>query len=593
MSNSNAEQNITFADIRSKLKGLKKVKGTGKYMALCPTHHDHNPSLSITEKDGHILAAHCFAGCPTENVYQALGIYSAAGIVGTEQDRIEDIYKYEDESGKVLFEILRKGGKKFVARKPSPTGGWEYNLVGVRRVLFGLPKLVAAQSAAAGEDRFFVFICEGEKDVKNLEQLGLIATCNPNGAGKWHDDYSASLTGLHCVVLPDNDEPGRKHAEQVARSVQNVAASVRVFSLPDLPEKGDVSDWLAQGGTADKLIEISKRQPKYGCAKVNIFSARDLLTTIFPELKWAVVGILPEGLVLFVGSPKLGKSWFALGVAAAVSSGGDALGAIQVEGGDVLYLALEDGRRRLQRRLNRLLRNTSIPTRLELATEWPRMDAGGIEALEDWLKDHPAARLVVIDTLKRVRPKELLGGRLYDGDYDALTPLGDLALHYGVCILLIHHTRKAESSDVIDLASGTHGLTGAADAVLVLKRARGQADATLHATGRDFEDKEIALRWDNEICGFRVLGDAGQYTLSDERLAVIALLENVGPLRPKQVAQALEREYSATKKLLWTMKGDGQLKAVKGRYSIISGNPGNPVTDEVEGPEDLGLFPKS
>lgn len=595
MSHLYSRKRITLEEIRPKLKNFRKVKGTGKHMACCPAHDDKKASLSVNVTNG-TVGLRCYAGCSLERIFQALGIYSAPD-TGANNDVI-DIYQYLNEAGNVLFEILRQGGKKFLARKPSANGGWEYNLEGVRKVLFGLPKLVAAQIEAASGKEFFVFITEGEKDVKALWQLGLVATCNPNGAGKWRDDYSATLAGLNCVVLPDNDEPGRKHAEQVARSVHGVAESVRVVNLPNLPQKGDVSDWLVQGGTVSELIELAKKQSKYGCVKVKVSSATDLLSIVYPELKWAVVGILPEGVALFVGSPKLGKSWAALGIAVAVSSGGQALGAIPVECGDVLYLALEDGPRRLQRRLKRVLINAATPSRLDFATEWPRMDVGGIDAIEDWLKTH-AARLVIVDTLKRVRPRELSNSRLYDVDYDAIAPLGDLALRYGVCILVIHHTRKADSGDVIDLASGTYGLTGAADAVLVLKRGRGRADATLHAMGRDFEDKEIALSWDDEISGFRLLGDADQFGLSDERQKIMTLLSTVGPLKPKQVAQTLEREYSATKKLLWSMKHDGELKVLKGCYSINSGNRGNPVTGEGESPdetnstdEDTGsLFP--
>jgi hypothetical protein len=577
---------LTLEDVLSKVNKPKKVKGKrNEYMALCAAHHDRKPSLSITEKNGTVLL-HCFAGCSFERVCQSLGIqtkppYSAAEITGAKHEEIESVYSYKDETGALLYQVVRKPGKNFLLRRPLPNGKWEYSLGDVRRVLYQLPQLSDTTSCSNDGQRF-VYICEGEKDVDNLLRLGLIATCNPHGAGKWRDDYNSSLAGVHCVVLPDNDEPGRIHTEKIARSLQGTAASVRVLSLPSLPAKGDVSDWLDQGGTAEQLIELAKNQPKYGSVRANIFSATDLLATHYPELKWAVSGILPEGLVLFVGSPKLGKSWAALGMGLAVSSGGQALGTVSVESGDVLYLALEDGRRRLQRRLKQLQRNISIPARLQLATEWPRLDAGGIDAIDEWLHEHPDARLVVIDTLKRVRPKEQSSGRLYDFDYDALASLGDLALRYGICILVIHHTRKADSDDVIDLASGTHGLTGAADAVLVLKRARGQADATLHATGRDFEDKEIALRWDNEISGFLILGDAAEYSRSEQRQDVITLLSTVGPLTPKQVAQALERENSATKKLLWTMSKEGELKVYKGRYSVISGNPGNPVTGQVE-----------
>src|SRR5690606_4728186 len=101
------------------------------------------------------------------------------------------------------------------------------------------------------------------KDVDNLRALGFTATTNPMGAGKWRDEYSESLRGAHAVILPDNDEPGRQHAERVARSLYGVAASVRVLALPDLPEKGDVSDWLKNGGTAEELRAMIEAAPEW------------------------------------------------------------------------------------------------------------------------------------------------------------------------------------------------------------------------------------------------------------------------------------------------------------------------------------------
>jgi hypothetical protein len=128
--------------------------------------------------------------------------------------------------------------------------GWEWNLSGTRRVLYRLPELLAADKA------FPVFICEGEKDVENLRKLGVIATCNPQGALKWRPEYSEFLRGFKCVILPDNDEPGERHGEMVANSLQGIAAEVSRLRLPNLPKKGDVSDWIAQGNTREDLFAL-------------------------------------------------------------------------------------------------------------------------------------------------------------------------------------------------------------------------------------------------------------------------------------------------------------------------------------------------
>jgi putative DNA primase/helicase len=121
----------------------------------------------------------------------------------------------------------------------------------VRRVLYRLPELLAADPAAV------VFVPEGEKDVDAMRALGFVATCNVGGAGKWRTEYSESLAGRHTVILADNDEPGRKHAQHVAKSLAGKAKSIKILELPGLPDKGDVSDWLAAGGTRDKLFDLA------------------------------------------------------------------------------------------------------------------------------------------------------------------------------------------------------------------------------------------------------------------------------------------------------------------------------------------------
>lgn len=170
--------------------------------------------------------------------------------------KIVATYDYRDEAGKLLFQVVRYATKSptdpkvFSQRRPSPDGkgGWVDNVNGVRRVLYHLPELLA-------NDQAQVFIVEGEKDADRLASLGLIATTNSGGAGKWLDGYADSLRGRNVVILPDNDAPGRRHAAKVRQSLQGVAASVKTLSLPGLPPKGDVSDWLdVQGQGREQLL---------------------------------------------------------------------------------------------------------------------------------------------------------------------------------------------------------------------------------------------------------------------------------------------------------------------------------------------------
>jgi hypothetical protein len=301
-------------------------------------------------------------------------------------------------------------------------------------------------------------------------------------------------------------------------------------------------------------------------------SAPELLELEFAPLRWAILTLLSEGLFILAGRPKLGKSWLVLNFAIAVACGGYALGILKAEPGDVLCAALEDGARRLQERLRKLLGAGPIPENLEIATEWRPFDRGGLEDLELWLTEHPKARLVVFDTLQRVRPSEDPKARLYASDYGAVQGLQEISKRFGVSILVVHHTRKAAAEDYIDLTSGSTGLTGAADGVIILQRVRGKADATLSVTARDFPENELALSWDSELCNWRALGDASDYRMSEARREILELLrrsDGLG-LKPKEISTELRKDYGATKKLLFDMRQADLVRSdEKGRYTII------------------------
>ncbi|WP_313302929.1 toprim domain-containing protein [Diaphorobacter sp.] len=163
-------------------------------------------------------------------------------------------YRYDDEHGNELFRVVRFEPKTF--RQCHVVDGQKvWNVKGVKQVPFRLPKLLANEEAV-------VFVVEGEKDVLNLEAVGLVATCNAGGAGKWRDEHAKWLKGRTVVILQDNDDAGREHAKKVAKTLRTVAASLKIVELPGLPEKGDVSDWLAAGGTAGALQLLVDEKPE-------------------------------------------------------------------------------------------------------------------------------------------------------------------------------------------------------------------------------------------------------------------------------------------------------------------------------------------
>ncbi len=308
-------------------------------------------------------------------------------------------------------------------------------------------------------------------------------------------------------------------------------------------------------------------------------SAADLMAKVFPEPKWAVQGLVPEGATLLVGAPKKGKSWLVLGLAVAVAAGGMALSKVEVEAGPVLYLALEDGQRRLQERLERMLGDEPPPADLWLATEWPRVGQGGPEALDAWLTAHPTARLVVVDTLAKLRADTGHDRNLYQADYAAMGAFKQVADKHSVALVVVHHTRKAEAEDPLESVSGTNGLTGAADTILVLRSEVGRADAALYLRGRDVAEADHALSFDPATCTWHLLGDAAEYRLTEGRAAVLKLLaSSATPMTPKQISEVLGGDRATIRKHLRRMAEAGQVVSADGKYHLPPATGATPAT---------------
>jgi AAA domain-containing protein len=246
-----------------------------------------------------------------------------------------------------------------------------------------------------------------------------------------------------------------------------------------------IADGLATGPQAPTVL--LRKQPK-SRATLNTITAANLANEVFAPVAYVIPKYVAEGLTVIAGRPKTGKSWLALGWAVAVAAGGLAFGSIQVDAGEVLYLALEDNQRRIKRRLEQM--GGAAPGRLHITTECPRLGAGGIEAIADWCAAASHPRLIVVDVFGKIRPERRAKDNLYEADYRAIEPLKALADDRRLAILLIHHTNKRdEPYDPFDAVSGTTGLTGAADTVLVLSRS--SQGTTLYGRGRDVKLKPL------------------------------------------------------------------------------------------------------
>jgi hypothetical protein len=563
------------------------------YKARCPSRKhkngDQHPSLSIDRTADGTILLYCHHCRDVDPILEALGLRKRdlfpISAPYRDQGQIVGVFDYRSATGSLLYQSVRfekpasghsKPGKTFRQRKPDGSGGWAWTTKDVTLVPYNLPALIEADPSVP------VLVLEGEGKVNAATTAGFLATCNVAGAGKWRDSYSEVLRGRHCIVLPDNDEAGKKHATEVVASLKGKAASVSILHLPDLPEKGDIIDWLKKPDNTPDLLqqfirvamsEAVKREEQLAPAATRTptyFTASELLTMELREPKMIIPDLLPEGLGICGGKPKMGKSWMWLGISVAVATGGRALGRIAVEQGEVLYLALEDNPRRLQKRLKKIISDTTVSLHnLTLCTEWPRLDSGGLSQIQTWLTEHPDARLVVIDTWARIKGRQRTNGSQYDEDYASVEGLQHLAGVFGVAILIITHLRKLDAEDPLDTLNATLGFSGGADSILILKRERGRHDANLFVSGRDVEEQDLALKWDADLAAWSVIGEAEEYRRSQARQEVIDVLRKEGkPMPPKDLAEILDKNPGTIRKLMWEMSKDGELTSEGGKYSI-------------------------
>ncbi len=224
----------------------------------------------------------------------------------------------------------------------------------------------------------------------------------------------------------------------------------------------------------------------------------ELYDTAYPPRSPVVEDFLYSGTYLFVGAPKVGKSFF-MGQLGYHIATGESLWMYPVHTGSVLYLALEDDYARLQRRLSRMF-GVESTDRFHFATQAKTLETGLDHQLELFIKEHPDVRLIMIDTLQKIKE---IGGEKYSyaNDYEIVTKLKAFSDKYRICILVVHHTRKMESEDSFDMISGTNGLLGAADGAFIMqKKKRTDNTATLDIVGRDQPDQRLTLEFDRERC---------------------------------------------------------------------------------------------
>lgn len=411
---------------------------------------------------------------------------------GYQQRKIEATYDYHDEQGVLVYQAVRRESKKFTLRRPDGKGGWIESkgcMSGVQRVLYALHELKAAET---------IFVVEGEKDANRLRALGLTATTNSEGAGKWRAEYSQDLAGKHVLILPDNDDAGEQHAWQVARFLLPVAASAKLIRLPSLPHKGDVSDWLDQGHTREELVELVEAAPvlkledlspeqKPRSDSIVLTKLSDLLNEPEEQVNWLVDQLLPAGgFSLLVAKPKAGKSTLARNLALCLGRKYDFLNRATAQG-PVIYLALEEKRSEVKKHFRDMGATGEEDIYIHAAS-------APVDALKQIraVAEEKKPVLIIIDPLfKLARIKD---GNDYAQVTQALEPLLVLARETGAHVLCVHHAGKGEREGG-DSILGSTAIFAAVDTAIMMKRTeRYRTISSIQRYGEDLP--ETVLRFD-------------------------------------------------------------------------------------------------
>jgi hypothetical protein len=551
-----------------------------------------------------------------------------------ELGEIRRVYDYNDADGRMLFRVVRfedMAGRK--SYRPLTLWdlrdghmNWRWAAPPAPRPLYGLDLLAKRGPNAP------VLLVEGEKAAKHARafmKAYVVMTSMGGAKAAAYTDWTV-LKGRKVAIWPDADDAGRSYAEDVAAALAHAgAAEVRVVKLDRRFKDGwDLGDWgdttraqpvhsvselhrlldnapivVSKQGDAAPLgpraaspALKTKEQPQAKeerneerageaargprnaappadpspASRAGI-SGEALQRKTFAPIKWIVPDTIVEGLTLVAGKPKLGKSWLALNLGLAVAAGGRALSAATCEPGDVLALSLEDNERRLQSRVQQMLGDAPWPARITFHTEWPRLDEGGLSEIDAWVQTAKLPKLIIVDVWAKVRGRPDGKKTLYTDDFEQLAVLQRLASKHRLGIIVMHHASKRENpDDPFDLVSGTTGLTGAADSILILRKEAAQADAVLYGRGRDLPVFEKALRFDGTRGLWAVLGDADEYRSTAFETKILKELERADePLSPKDIAAILEGKESTAKGTLYRMAKAGKIVNLKGKFAIV------------------------
>lgn len=466
----------------SRLANHRLRKSGVGYMARCPFHDDKTASLSVNIEKG---VWKCHAGCGQGGLIEFERKFSScdsdqtavariAEIVGAPQlgfgHAPEAVYPYTDAFGKVLFQVVRYPGKRFTQRKPDGKGGWIYKTQDLKVVLYNLPAVVTSKQ---------ICVVEGEKDADNLtkalgEIAGVAVTTSPRGAGKWQDEFAVYFAGKQAAIFPDNDEPGQKHANAIANSLYRHTRQIKIVNLPDLPEKGDVSDFLKTHSGAD-VVEAIKKATWWAppVTETSLFMSVPQFEEHAPDhIEWLVEGVIERGSNgLFIARPKVGKSWAVADLALALASGQKWLGFYIPKRVRVALVSREDNGRLTQWRERKLRAHRNLSA--QDLDGWFYINAKGMRPR--FMLDNEDEVKVLITDLKRYQTEFLILDVmrvLHEAEENDPTEMQKIVSvlnriqdETGCSICTVHHEKKGHTEDLTltERARGASSIGGYAE----------------------------------------------------------------------------------------------------------------------------------
>ena len=445
------------------LRNPQKIGGQ-EFQTFCPFHQETKPSFNFNNETGIYFCHGCGKKGNAFHFYAKThhlddkrdfpkilkGIATDFGIpIQERQRRLVKAYDYTDANGNLLFQVCRFEPKAFEQRRPDGKGGWKWKLDGIQPVLYRLPDVLKAEE---------VLIVEGEKDCDNLKSLGFTATTNPMGAGKWREHFRETLKGKNIVLIPDNDQAGREHMMDVARSLNGCSKSLKWLDLPGLPSKGDISDWiktlsLPEDASERLSIMIENAEPYTPPRKMTlediILPIKEFRSLNLPARRTFLDPWLKEDSIsLISGWRGVGKTWFSWGIADAVTKG-NPFGPWKCENAaPVLILDGEMPPADLQERIDALSLTDERPHMLQLYSDGLANQEGISRARlghETWREKMTSILLTRHIKLWIVDNLASLAGGLDENkkqDWDSINAwLLDLRFK-GIATLLLHHVGK-------------------------------------------------------------------------------------------------------------------------------------------------------